>query len=140
MTINSFQGEYRFLSNFWPALVTLDGLEYKSVEHAYMAAKTIKTDLRLKIRDFATPGEAKKFCKTIILRPDWDTLKYGIMLDLIEQKFSQDPLKSRLLNTGDVALIEGNTWNDTYWGVCNGKGQNNLGRILMIVREGLKGK
>ena len=39
---------------------------------------------------------------------------------------------------GEEYLEEGNTWHDTYWGVCNGKGKNKLGKILMQVREELK--
>ena len=49
-----------------------------------------------------------------------------------------DDLKEKLLATGDAELIEGNTWNDTYWGVCRGKGKNHLGKIIMEVREALK--
>lgn len=137
-TIDSFQGDYRFLSNFWYAKVTLDGLEYRSVEHAYMAAKTEDIALREKIRYFDTPGEAKRFCKTITLRSDWDTVKFGVMLDLVRQKFAKEPLRSKLLSTGTAELVEGNTWGDYYWGVCRGKGQNNLGKILMQVRDELK--
>lgn len=35
---------------------------------------------------------------------------------------------------------EGNTWDDTYWGVCKGVGTNYLGKLLMIVRNDLKAK
>ena len=42
-----------------------------------------------------------------------------------------------LLDTGGAVLIEGNTWNDTFWGACNGKGLNHLGRILMTLRHDL---
>ena len=47
-------------------------------------------------------------------------------------------MSNKLLGTGDTYLEEGNTWNDTFWGVCNGVGENNLGRILMEVREELR--
>jgi predicted NAD-dependent protein-ADP-ribosyltransferase YbiA (DUF1768 family) len=62
------------------------------------------------------------------------------MRDLIRIKFSKDPLKSRLLNTGDSELIEGNWWGDKFWGVDErtGVGKNNLGKILMEIREELK--
>ena len=57
----------------------------------------------------------------------------------VNAKFStNESLKKRLLETGDEELIEGNTWNDTYWGVCKGVGLNKLGEILMRVREELK--
>lgn len=135
--IDSFQGDYRFLSNFWYAKVVLDGVDYRSVEHAYMSAKTLDQSLRNQIRSFDKPGDVKRFCRTITLREDWEEVKFGVMLDLVRQKFYIEPLKSKLLETGDAELIEGNTWGDTYWGVCRGKGQNNLGKILMQVRSEL---
>ena len=49
-------------------------------------------------------------------------------------------LKALLLATGDAELQEGNTWNDTFWGVSSktGKGKNTLGKILMKVRGELQ--
>jgi predicted NAD-dependent protein-ADP-ribosyltransferase YbiA (DUF1768 family) len=62
------------------------------------------------------------------------------MEGLVRQKFSKDPvLRQRLLDTGDQDLVEGNTWGDTFWGVCRGQGSNWLGRILMDVRAELNG-
>ena len=136
--IDSFQGEHRWLSNFWLVDVKLEGTTFKSVEHAYMAAKTTDTSLREKIRSFDTPGQAKRFCKTITLRHDWEQVKLSIMRDLLTQKFQDTVLASKLLATGDEELIEGNTWGDTFWGVCRGVGQNHLGRLLMDIRETLK--
>lgn len=56
------------------------------------------------------------------------------MEDLLRQKFSKTPLRRLLLATGEAELIEGNTWGDTYWGVCHGVGQNHLGCLLMKIR------
>ena len=75
------------------------------------------------------------------LRDDWEAVKIQIMYQIVYAKFSQNPLlKQKLLDTGDAYLQEGNTWYDTFWGVCNGVGQNNLGYILMRVREELRNK
>ena len=66
-------------------------------------------------------------------------VKTNIMYDICLAKFTQNQdLKEKLLKTGNAILIEGNWWNDTYWGVCNGIGENNLGKILMKIREELK--
>lgn len=137
--INSFTGEYRFLSNFWPATVELDGLEYRSTEHAYQAAKTTDAAQRRRIRESVKPGDAKRLGQKVTKRPDWEEVKLDVMLDVVRQKFTKHKeLKEKLLATGNVILVEGNTWNDTFWGVCRGNGQNHLGKILMKVREELK--
>ena len=57
------------------------------------------------------------------------------MLELLHLKFRHPVLKDQLLATGDVELIEGNDWGDEFWGVCCGKGSNNLGKLLMLVRR-----
>lgn len=72
------------------------------------------------------------------MRKDWEEVKDGIMYGIVLSKFSQnETLKHKLLSTGSEALVEGNRWKDTYWGVSNGVGENKLGHILMEVREKL---
>ena len=73
-----------------------------------------------------------------MLRSDWEDVKFDVMKEIVILKFINPNLKEKLLATKDAELIEGNTWNDRCWGVCDGVGQNNLGRILMEVRELLK--
>lgn len=136
--IDKFVGPYRFLSNFWPATVVLDGVAYPSVEHAYVAAKTVVPSLRTQIAAIVEPGAVKRFGRTFAIRADWEDVRLGIMEDLVRQKFSVEPLRSQLLETGSVELVEGNTWNDQFWGVCRGRGQNHLGKILMRVRDELR--
>ena len=137
--ILGFNKEYRFLSNFYPAKVLLDGLEYASTEHAYQAAKTTDPSERRRIRESQKPGDAKRLGKQVKMRTDWEQIKLGVMRDLVRQKFANHKeLKEKLLATGDTYLEETNTWNDTFWGICRGKGQNHLGKILMEVRKELQ--
>lgn len=133
--IDSFQGKNRWLSNFWSAFVTLDGMEFPSVENAYQAAKTTDMDARKLFQDLF-PGAAKALGKKVTIRPDWEEKKVEIMADLLYQKFSKrnPELRERLKATGSEELVEGNTWGDTFWGVCKGVGQNNLGKLLMRLR------
>lgn len=77
---------------------------------------------------------AKRAGQRLALRPDWEQIKQAVMLNLQRQKYSYPELRTLLLATGNLELIEGNTWGDTYWGVCNGVGDNWLGKILMQVR------
>lgn len=140
-SISEFRGRFRFLSNFYaPAFgVILDGETYKTVEHAYQAAKTFDKNERTAIRLTSKPGEAKRHGRHVKLRTDWESVKLDLMLDLVRQKFKDATLCEMLLETGDSQLIEGNDWGDFFWGVCGGKGQNHLGKILMRVREELRG-
>lgn len=133
--IDSFKGNYRFLSNFYPSKVNFDGIEFPSVENAYQAAKNFDRERRLLFVNL-TASQAKKEGKRIIIRPDWDEVKIAIMTNLVEEKFTKNlDLLQKLLETEDAELVEGNSWGDVFWGVCKGKGQNHLGKILMQVRE-----
>lgn len=137
--IDRFEGEYRFLSNFYPAEVELNGDMYSSVEHAYQAAKTIDPNKRKVIREANTAGQAKRLGKYITLRVDWENIKLSVMEDLVRQKFTKhEELKKKLLQTDNKELIESNYWRDFFLGVCKGKGQNYLGKILMKIREEVK--
>jgi ribA/ribD-fused uncharacterized protein len=144
--ITSFSGDYRFLSNFaLGGVVQYDGIFYKTVEHAYQAAKTVDEAERRRIHVAKHPGEAKKVGKKLTLRPNWDEIKLDIMLDLLKQKFSVGEFRIKLIDTGDAELIEGNTWHDNYWGdcvcskpKCDDLGRNWLGKLLMQVRKELR--
>lgn len=133
--ITNFRGRFRFLSNFWPVDIIFEGDAYPSVEHAYQAAKTLHKDDRDVIRRANTPGIAKRLGKKVPMRDDWDEVKLTIMRELLIQKFKSKTLRSRLRELADVQLIEGNYWGDTFWGVCKGKGENRLGKLLMEIRD-----
>lgn len=134
--IDKFTGEYRWLSNFYPAEILYDGLTYPTSEHAYQAAKTLDVKKRQYIANLPSPGKAKRAGQLVVLRADWEQVKIAVMREIVRAKFSQHPdLRFKLVQTGDEELVEGNTWGDRFWGVCNGSGQNQLGKILMEVRR-----
>jgi ribA/ribD-fused uncharacterized protein len=135
-TIDRFDGPYRWLSNFHPARITVRGVDYRSVEHAFQACKTLDLPARERIRQASSPAIAKKLGRYVDLRPDWLDIRRDVMYACVRMKFTRHQhLGVWLRDTGDALLVEGNTWGDTYWGVCNGKGENHLGLILMRVRE-----
>ena len=140
LPIDSFRGEYSFLSNFYPCEIWWEGIQYRSVEAAFQASKTLDDKQRKKIAATFTPKEAKNLGRKVSLRGDWERIKVPLMKELLEIKFSIPELKAKLMATGDKELIEGNTWNDFFWGKCRGKGENWLGKILMNIREALKEK
>ena len=133
-TISGFHSEYAWLSNFWPARIEIQDWVMPSAEHCYQAAKSLDARDWREIQQM-TAGQAKKYGRRVICRPDWHEVKLPIMTEIVTLKFEQHPhLMAKLLATGDIKLIEENYWNDTFWGVCNNKGYNHLGRILMRVR------
>jgi ribA/ribD-fused uncharacterized protein len=137
--IDQFQGDYRFLSNFYPATVVYQGITYPDSEHAYQSAKTLDMAERARIAALPTPAEAKRAGEALTYRSDWAQVKYQVMLDCVRDKFTRHPdLRAKLLATGDAHLQEGNTWGDQIWGVYQGKGTNWLGLILMQVRSELR--
>jgi hypothetical protein len=137
--IKSFKTErYSFLSNMYPCKIVYDGLTFQNSEAAYQAAKC--RDAEDKLRFVSLNGyQAKYLAKTIPTKIGWHNTKIDTMREIIQSKFSQNPdLQEKLLETEDAYLIEGNTWGDTFWGMCGGKGENHLGKILMEVRESLQ--
>ena len=135
--IRSFEGEHRWLSNFWPVKVEIYGRWYPSVENAYQAAKTVDVEQRKQF-ETCSAVQAKHLGKGLDIRPDWNAIKRDVMDTLCRQKFRQEPFRSQLLATGEQEIQEGNWWGDRYWGVCKGIGLNHLGRIIMRIRTELR--
>ncbi len=154
--INSFTGRYRFLSNFYPSKIEHRGISYPTVEHFYVSMKidegqlintkyTTTEDCREIISKMTSPGDVKRLVRTFKIRKDWDDLKLKIMKWAINEKFKDPELSLLLLSTESEEIIEGNTWHDNFFGICSckpceGKGQNNLGKILMESRSQIREK
>jgi ribA/ribD-fused uncharacterized protein len=138
--ITEFRGAYTRLSNYAICSVWFDGHIYNSVEHAYQAAKSLDEDERRAIRHLPTANQAKKAGRRVTIRPDWEAVKVEIMRGLLREKFAQEPDRTVLLGTGRRELVEGNWWGDRFWGQSPlGNGENWLGRLLMEIREELRG-
>ena len=134
--INEFRGKYFFASNFSDSKITLNDIEFENAEAAFHSFKDISRQKEFSNLDSSL---AKRKGRHVTLRKDWEDIKDDIMYQVVKAKFSQnEDLLEKLLATENEELIEGNTWSDYYWGVCNGKGKNKLGKILMKVRDELK--
>lgn len=163
--IKGFDGEYSFLSNFYEmsirivvdvydddmkAEMPLANLEviFPTSEHAFHAFKTLKDWRALKQSEvskfldftkYETPGKAKRAGKVVEMNVElWNAVRNDVMKFVLNNKFRNVILKRKLLDTGDAYLEETNTWGDKYWGVCNGEGDNNLGKLLMEIRDNLR--
>lgn len=157
--IEEFQGDYAFLSNFWPwhgrehvgdpIVISYEGINYPSTEHAFQAAKTDNKRLKLTISKTSTPGYAKQLGRNVILVKNWDAMKVDVMETLLRLKFFSrenwsEALLLKLLETHPERLQEGNYWGDDFWGKVKKEigrnediweGENHLGKLLMKLRR-----
>lgn len=136
--IKGFQGYYRFLSNFYPVKIDWEGLTYSSSEAAFQASKSLDQDIRRQFLTLSAREARKKGKEEIKAREDWKDVKLNVMYKILREKFSKQPCRNMLIETGDAYLEETNYWHDTFWGVYNGIGENHLGRLLMLVRDEIK--
>ena len=134
--IDNLKGTY--LSNFWEVPIIYMRLTYRNAESAFQASKCAKPENRLLFQSLLG-AEAKALGKKIVMREDWNEVRLSIMWDVLQAKFAQHPdLVAKLIATGNEEIIEGNTWNDKFWGKCNGEGMNHLGIMLMAIRKEVK--
>lgn len=140
--INSFRGYHAWLSNMYDCNIEFMGHKFKSVENAYMFAKRPNDEEWLSKCLSMSPGDVKKASRFISVREDWESVKLSVMYELLKQKFTQEPFRTDLLNTRGENIVEGNRWNDTFWGVdvkvTPNVGENWLGRLIMDIRTKLK--
>jgi ribA/ribD-fused uncharacterized protein len=158
--IDNFEEEpFKFMSNFFYSPYRHNDTCFNYVENGFQSEKNPE-----KLRNLLSvypvdekgnpltplgPGKAKREgrrCK-LFSKAEWDTKKDAVMLEHVRLKFQHNPdLAKKLIATGDALLVEGNTWHDNYWGDCyceeckNIPGRNQLGKILMFVREELRKK
>ena len=135
--ISEFDKEWAFLSNFYWSEIEFEGITYPTNEHFFQAMKTLDLTERIAIARAGTPGQSKRMGRSVKLRSDWEDIKLSVMETALRLKFADPELAAMLKATGDEELVEGNWWNDTFWGVCNGVGENNLGKLLMKIRAEL---
>lgn len=137
----SVNAEYGEFSNFALYPITLKGKRWPTSEHFFQAQKFANASDQEEIRGASSPMIAARMGRDRKrkLRRDWESVKIGVMREAVEAKFRQhDDLRVLLLSTGEAKLIE-HTENDDFWGDGgDGSGRNELGRVLMAVRERLR--
>ncbi len=146
--IPSFRNDYFFLSNMYPCKIKYEGLTYYCSETIYISMKYEKNQTRVingeevNLREYFSKIKDGKFRKKeqylYPIDKNFNKNKLKIMENIIREKFKIPFLRNLLLKTEDLELVELNNWNDIFWGVCNGKGENHLGKILMKIREEIK--
>ena len=138
------QEPYGCFSNFSLHSIDLQGYTWPTSEHYYQAQKyqgTPHQSLCEKIRQTPTPEEAAAIGRNLdyAVQPNWDQIKSQIMYSAVHTKFlTHASIQAELLGTGDELIVE-NSPTDAYWGCgVDGKGYNQLGKILMQVRQDIR--
>lgn len=131
-----FRGRYWFLSNLYPCRVEVEGLVFDNAEAAFQALKCADERDR---QAFCGLGgvEAKHLGRRVKMRSDWNVARIDAMRRVLASKFSNPNLARRLCAV-QGEIVEENTWGDTFWGRCRGRGENMLGRLLTERRELLR--
>lgn len=142
--ILTFNGAHKFLSNFFWSQLVFEGLTYPSVEHAFQAAK-LKSSSERKEWGFTDSnvsfGAAKRLGRQVPLREDWKDIREDVMAQCLEAKFVDPALRTKLIATGNVELIDGHSGSpDLIWGYHwpSEAGENRLGKLLMDLRTKLR--
>lgn len=137
--VKGFCGRHAFLSNFYEHPIVRKGIRYGSSEAAYQAAKYDDRPAIQQLFINVTPDESKK----LVAANSYDARAFSrrrvdVMRQVLEAKFADPVLRRLLLATGQKQLEEYNWWGDTYWGVTRIGGANQLGTMLMQLRERLR--
>jgi ribA/ribD-fused uncharacterized protein len=150
LVVPKFEGDYRFLSNFYPSPITIEPksvskITFPTGEHMFQALKykamaENDQDAHVlyvaSVNRSADPNHAKKMGRKVKIDvAKWESIRIEMMRQVVWEKFKQNQnLVPGLLDTDSAMLVEGNTWGDEFWGRVDGRGYNLLGSILMEVR------
>jgi hypothetical protein len=139
--------KWAFLSNFWICDILIDGKTYKSTEHYFQAMKFVDPKIQQEIQESTSPSTVYKLANSRtgkykeFIKINWENIKDQVMKDALRAKFTQNAdLKKKLIETGNVKLVEASP-TDSYWGHGKDKkGLNKLGKLLEEIRDEIKQK
>lgn len=142
--IGFYPREFYALDNFSSFKVCVDGYLYSSLEEAFQSSLFLPKykEISEEIKNSYSAHEAQK----IMLR-NIDKVIYSleeqvmIMEKLLRLKIEQNPyVKKKLLETKDYIIVEDSP-KDSFWGIgFDRKGNNQLGKLWMKLRDELKEK
>lgn len=148
----TFYGKNSPYSNFYYVEFEYKGYKVTSSEQAFMLEKALTFDKSMveRVLSTANPAEIKKLGRKVknFDEKKWNEVRYDIMVDILCAKFSIEPLKTELLNTGIEFIVEASP-TDKIWGAGLAlgdprlnyakyyPGRNLLGHALMDARARL---
>ncbi len=138
---------YGVFSNLYRRLVTFEGRDFPTAEHAYQFGKARKPAVREWLMAAPSPSLLAMAAHGLYawdIAPGWSQSKVDRMRRVLQAKFSQHPdLREILLGTGDARLVESATVDSSvnrFWGEVNGTGKNMLGTLLMELRVSISAR
>jgi ribA/ribD-fused uncharacterized protein len=141
--VHFFSGAYDALNNWSAHRVVIWGENFQTLEHGYHFRKFRETspDVAAEILAAPSPWAAKQIERQHgRKRPaDWEEIKVGVMRELLRAKIKQNQdVSERLLSTGTKKIYESSPW-DKFWGCGeDGKGHNQMGKLLMEARDQIR--
>jgi ribA/ribD-fused uncharacterized protein len=139
-TVYWFSHAFDPLNNWSANAVKIWGQTFPTVEHGFHYKKFNETapEVAAEILAAPSPWAAMQIERNYKdkRRNDWQAVKIDIMTELVRAKVVQnDDVRECLLRTGNKAIVENSPW-DSFWGIgAEGKGQNQMGKILMQIRS-----
>lgn len=145
-----------YMSNWHKSNFNHLGFTYNCAEQAMMhlkAAEFRDFDTAERIMCSSSPAQQKFYGRCVQNYDEelWNSKRFDIVCGILQSKFEQNPdLKFRLLSTDNKILVEASP-EDCIWGVGleendplildekNWRGQNLLGKALMVARERIRG-
>lgn len=139
-TAKTFMSNYEQLQ--FPIIDVENRLEFWNSEGYYMSLRTNKFDEKYKIAEASLKGgQASRNARKLYNLEQNEEKRSEYMYKAVRAKFAANTyLIDKLVATGDVEIIEKNSWKDTLFGVDdkNLVGKNVLGKVLMRIREEVK--
>lgn len=144
-----YEQDFYVLSNFSSFTLMWRNIRFDTSEAAYHWEKfkpegfmgSVIAGVRQSIISAPSAHEVFKIAEKnkSLRRADWDSVKVGIMREILRAKADQhEYVRRKLLATGDRELVE-NSWRDDFWGWGpNRDGLNMLGKLWMEVRAELR--
>ena len=101
-----FTGYYQCFENSFPVSISVGGIAYPSVEHAFQAAKVSDAFLKHNISKIESLSEVTELLKDVPVRPNWEEVKYATLEQLMNLKFEASrKCKDVLVSTGARRLV-----------------------------------
>lgn len=135
--INFVESRWHYLSPFSAHEVELDGVVYKTAEHAYQTLRMVP-EVHESVRKTTSPLAAWRVAQELKQQGKIDESvdKDELMEKIFRAKLAQhSDIQDILLESGDRELLKVYD-TDYYWGTgADGSGENNMGKLWMKLRN-----